>query len=68
MSTEEELAALRIRYARLHRAAQAAVDGVRPAESNRPLCVLELHIVRTLRRELAGEVQPHSKLACMSPT
>jgi hypothetical protein len=68
MSTEEELAALRIRYMRLHRAAKAVVSAAQyPAAPEEQPKVFRGQL-KDLEREVAGEVQPHSKLTWMSVT
>jgi hypothetical protein len=61
--------ALRERYRRLRAAARAVVDGAESAgHPERPLCGVEPHLIRTLRREVRGEPQPSAKLSWMSPT
>jgi hypothetical protein len=51
-------AALAQRYTRLARAAQAVIDGTRPAGTSEPMCAVEPFLIRRLRRELAGTPQP----------
>lgn len=67
MTTDQQDALLE-RYGRLRRAARAVVDGCEAAgDPDKPRCVVEPHLVRTLRRELDGDPQP-STFAWMSPS
>lgn len=61
LNEDEGYEALRERHMRLRAAAQAVVRGARAAgEPEQPLCAVEPHLVRTLRRELAHIPQPSS--------
>lgn len=55
---ETRAAILAERHRRLRLAAQAVVDGTRPAGTGPPLCAVEPALIRQLRRELAGTPQP----------
>lgn len=55
----DEYENLRERYIRLRGAAQRVVNGTRAAgDGDRPMCGVEPHLIRRLRRELEGEPQP----------
>jgi hypothetical protein len=55
---ETRAAILAEKHRRLRLAAEAVVEGTRPAGGDRPLCAVEPALIRTLRRELQHRPQP----------
>ena len=58
MDIETRATVLAERYRRLRIAAEAVVEGTRAAGGDRPLCAVEPHHIRRLRRELEHRPQP----------
>lgn len=66
---DEKYEALREQHRRLRAAAEAVVDvATAVGDREHPMAGIAPHVLRDLRRELAGEPQPHSKLTWMSVT
>ena len=58
MTTDQRYEALRERHLRLRRAAEAVVEQAEPVGTREePMCGVEPHLIRILRRELTHEPQ-----------